>query len=97
MNWLKRIFNCKKAPRAINEMKPVDIRRYEEPLKIFVFTYYLKVKYSWKRSPKHYFICISKDGDLKLVKQGSNTNKMRTLVGNLHTLYHQYYGKENKK
>lgn len=158
MNWLKRIFNWKRAPKATNEMKLIDrdwSMEYKPllPKEIFTFRgnkttfdkgdiisvklvkgstlyenisdeffkpsfhldhtvvteydlerfirlYYNKVKKSWKRSPKHYNIWMSKEYEFKLLKYNYNldkiSNNMKSYVGNLYTLYQQYYGKERK-
>ena len=96
MNWLKRIFNQKKTPRAINEIKPVDMNKYIHPeLRMFIFIKYWRVKKSWKRSPKNYYVWIADDGNIEL-RKFDKPNGIEKLVGNLYTLYHQYYGKENK-
>ena len=123
MNWIKRIFNWKKAPKATNEMKPIDREKlfqdksdyiygidpfnveiddeiYVENLrnnetKCFVYERYWRVKKSWRRSPKNYYAWISDDGDYELIKYNT-PNGIEMLVGNLYTLYQQYYGKENK-
>ena len=102
MNWIKRIFNWKKAPKATNEMKLIDAIRFssngkdwETLTKTFVYERYWRVKKSWRRSPKNYYIWISDDGDYELRKYNT-PNGIEMLVGNLYTLYQQYYGKENK-
>ena len=107
-NWLYRIFNWRKSPKATNEMKPVDMSKYFEDtnivLKGFIYQKYWKVKKSWKRSPKNYSLYYDayKINDLKIIKNSSiysNSfqSKNNVVVGNLYTLYQQYYGKENKK
>ena len=111
MNWLKRIFNRRKAPRATNEMKPVEMGKYiigvnpilPETFRMILFIKYWKVKQSWKRSPKNYSLYYDayKINDLKIIKNSSiysNSfqSKNNVVVGNLYTLYQQYYGKENK-
>ena len=106
MNWIKRIFNWKKAPKATNEMKPAEISKYfraylapEED----IFNAYFKVKKSWKRSPKNYSVYYRQNDDTsyKIVNNNSISKKSfqdknNVIVGNLYTLYQQYYGKENK-
>ena len=95
MNWIKRIFNWKKAPKATNEMKPIEVQSdYLNIIRSFVFIKYYKVKYSWKRSPKHYYILYY--NNKLILKRNDKLNCSGELIGNLYTLYQQYYGKENK-
>lgn len=112
MNWLYRIFNWRKSPKATNEMKPVDMSKYyvgRDPICIsnkereYSSKFYWKVKKSWKRSPKNYSLYYNTDNpfQFRLVKtdsicRNSFQSKNNVVVGNLYTLYHQYYGKENK-
>ena len=123
MNWIKRIFNWKKAPKATNEMKPIEMGKYylneniadefftpsfnldhtvitEFDLERYIRSCYKKVKNSWKRSPKHYNVWLSNEYEFKLLKYNVDLNKisnnMKSYIGNLYTLYQQYYGKENK-
>ena len=122
MNWLNRIFNWrKKAPKATNEMIPVDMSKYtvgmdrlddnipEEflsftwdceteyfKLKTFIHNSYWKVKKSWKRSPKNYYVWISHSRGIELRRYSTSIHEADISVGNLYTLYQQYYGKESK-
>lgn len=104
MNWLKRIFNWKKAPRAINEMKPVDMSKYtidydpvdylDVKLRVFVHYEYWKITKKWHQSAKKHYVWIADDGNIEL-RKFDKPNGIEKFVGNLYTLYHQYYGKEN--
>ena len=109
MNWLYRIFNWRKSPKATNEMKPVDMSKYtigvySSKRLEFIKNKYWKVKKSWKRSPKNYTILYSfndnKNGFILVsnnrVKIDKNLKGSCVIVGNLYELYQQYYGKENK-
>ena len=102
MNWLKRIFNWRKAPKATNAMKPVDMSKYFEDadivLKGFIYQKYWKVKKSWKRSPKKYAVHNGKNGYFLMgyPLPPHKCEEDKSYVGNLYTLYQQYYGKENK-
>lgn len=113
MNWLKRIFNWKKAPKATNEMKPVDMDKYTvgydpflhigDGIKNYTLFAYNHVKSKWHRSPREYSVYYNNDHPLYLDVINNNSicrksfqDKNNVIVGNLYTLYQQYYGKENK-
>lgn len=103
MNWIKRLFNWKKAPKAINEMKPVEIDKYlfciknysaietVQIIKNYIRYSYNLVKTKWHKSPKNYFIWLVNNNRLELRKE-SVPNETDKLIGNLYALYQQYYG-----
>lgn len=120
----KHLFKKEKAPKATNEMKPVEMDKYivgfdphrlnenipdeffqpkiwdEEgrrfvQLRLFINESYWKVKYSWKRSPKKYFVWINKTGNLELRRYVSSIHEEDKLIGKLYTLYQQYYGQKD--
>ena len=105
MNLWRFLFD--KSPKAINEMKPVDIGEFFNNSNVvlngFIYQSYWKVKKSWKRSPKNYsfFYNIDSPFNYKIVKNSSICSsafqsKNNVVIGNLYELYQQYYGKENK-
>ena len=100
-NWLYRIFNWRKSPKATNEMKPVDMSGYngelvlDNDIKDFINCKYWRVKKSWKRSPKKYFVWLSHSRGIELRRYSTSIHELDMFLGNLYELYQQYYGKEN--
>lgn len=94
MNWIKRLFNWKKAPKATNEMKPVEMDKcLHSELRAFVFIKYWKVTKKWHKSAKNYYVWIADDGEIEL-RKFNEPNGIEKFVGNLYALYQQYYGNE---
>lgn len=107
MNWIKRIFNWKKAPKATNEMKPVEMDKYiigvdegdflDVKLRVFVHQEYWRVTKKWHKSAKKYIVHTGINGPflMGIPRNNYDYTKDKSYVGNLYTLYQQYYGQKD--
>lgn len=99
----KHLFKKEKAPKATNEMKSVEMDKYimrvddgdflDVQLRVFVHNEYWKITKKWHKSAKKYIVHTGINGPFLMGIPINNYDytKDKSYVGNLDTLYKQYY------